>query len=75
MISDILEKYPCDGDCRFRKGYTISTLVAYLPRYDKEGVNSNPDGNATTTELTCEICSKRFLVKEKFGKIDAEIIL
>lgn len=74
MIKTLLEKYPCDGDCRFQTGLSSSTLVYYPPIYDKDGINTNPDRNIVTTKIDCTVCSKKFSVSEQLGKFDVGII-
>ena len=40
----------------------------YYPPIWKDGVNTNPDGNITTTEAHCCECHYDFTIKEQFGK-------
>ena len=49
-------------DCRFLQSGGRSTLVAYIPIYDENGVNTNPDRNTTTSNLECLSCGKRWVV-------------
>lgn len=67
-IQAILKNFPCDKDCQFTQGGSISTLVCYPARYDKDGVNTNPDRNTTTTSYSCLTCKKDFTVKSGYGR-------
>ena len=42
--------------CRFEARPSSTTLLYYPPRYDREGVNQNPDRNVTTEEVRCATC-------------------
>lgn len=55
-------------DCRFRQGVSMSTLVYYVPVYDKNGVNINPDGNTTTSNLECLTCGKRWVATTRYNQ-------
>lgn len=74
MIKTILEKYPCDNNCKFKQGRSSVTLAYYVPIYDKTGVNTNPDRNTTTTDFSCVECDKKFIVRTRYGT-DPEINL
>lgn len=74
MIKTILEKYPCDGDCRFQTGLSSTTLMYYPPIYDKDGINTNPDRNITYTDVYCTVCFKKFSVSEQLGEFDVRIV-
>ena len=74
MIKHILEKYPCDNECMFQTLPSFTTCVYYPPIYNKDGVNTNPDGNITTTQVNCIVCSKKFLLESRFNNIDIEVI-
>jgi hypothetical protein len=50
-------------DCRFSHSGGSSTLVAYIPIYDKNGVNTNPDRNTTTFKVNCLTCGKMWVGK------------
>ena len=45
-------------DCRFSHSGGMTTLVAYIPIYDKNGVNTNPDRNTTSFSIECLTCGK-----------------
>ena len=66
-IQAILTEYPCDGECKFRAGLSNVTLVYYMPIYDKNGVNTNPDRNITTTNYYCINCLKQYTVASQYG--------
>lgn len=60
-----------DIECSNCNGLTImvekdvmSTLVAYVPIYDENGVNTNPDRNTISSTLKCLECNAEF---RKFG--------
>lgn len=53
----------CDGECRFQSHGSTSTLVAYIPIYDKNGVNVNPDRNTTSESVTCSTCKRSWTVR------------
>jgi hypothetical protein len=50
-------------DCRFSHSGGSTTLVAYIPIYDKNGVNTNPDRNTTTFKVNCLTCGKMWVGK------------
>jgi len=39
-----------------------STLMYYMPVYDENGVNTNPDRNTITTAYECLECNKTYVV-------------
>ena len=47
-------------DCRFIQSGGMTTLAYYIPIYDKNGVNINPDRNTTTSMLECLTCGKEW---------------
>ena len=55
-------------DCRFTYSGGTSTLVAYIPIYDKNGVNINPDANTTTFNVNCSSCGKMWVGATRLGK-------
>jgi hypothetical protein len=55
-------------DCRFSHSGGSSTLVAYIPIYDKNGVNTNPDRNTTTFKVNCLTCGKMWVGKTCMGE-------
>ncbi len=48
------------NDCQFICGGGTSTLVYYIPTYDKNGVNINPDRNTTTFTVECIVCNTKW---------------
>lgn len=60
----------CDKDCRFQTGFTVTTAAYYPAIYDKNGVNVNPDGNMTTSEVTCSVCGKSWVSNTRYGKTE-----
>lgn len=66
-ILDIMQRYPCDGECKFRAELGNVTLAYYIPIYDKNGVNTNPDRNITTTKYYCINCQKQYTVSSQYG--------
>jgi len=58
----------CDQECRFTVTGGMTTLVGYIPIYDKNGVNINPDGNITTRYIHCSTCKKNWTAKTQYDK-------
>jgi hypothetical protein len=59
----------CDGDCRVTEvGCSMSTALHYPPIYDKDGNNTNPDGNITSGDLRCYTCGREWSYKTQYGK-------
>lgn len=58
----------CDKDCRFVYGYTTTTCMYYAPIYDKNGVNTNPDGNITSGRVKCTTCNTSWYSSTQYGK-------
>lgn len=54
-------------DCRFLYGGGHTTLTYYPPIYDKNGVNTNPDRNTTTSTLNCLTCGKMWVGRTRLG--------
>ena len=54
--------------CRFIQSPGSSTAAYYPPIYDKNGVNTNPDKNITTSALECLTCGKRWKCKTQLGE-------
>ena len=52
-------------DCTFSHSGGTSTLVAYIPVYDKNGVNINPDANIKTFKVNCISCGKMWVGKSR----------
>ena len=59
-------------DCKFTSFYGTSTLVAYIPIYDKDGKNINPDANTTTFKVNCLSCGKIWVGKTRLGEMTYE---
>ena len=59
-------KCPRD-DCMFLQGGGHTTLAYYPPIYDKNGVNTNPDRNTTTSTLKCLTCGKMWNCISQFN--------
>lgn len=59
-------------DCRFLNHGGSTTSAYYPPIYDKNGVNTNPDMNITTSALKCLTCGKRWRGKTQLGKTTYE---
>ena len=47
-------------DCKFITFGGRTTLVAYIPIYNKNGVNINPDRNTTSFTVDCLSCGKKW---------------
>jgi len=58
--------------CQFSHSGGSSTLVAYIPIYDKNGVNINPDANTTTFKVNCLTCGKTWAGKTCMGETTYE---
>ena len=59
-------------DCAFTYSGGQTTLVAYIPIYDKNGVNTNPDANTTTFKVNCLSCGKMWVGKSLLGETTYE---
>lgn len=60
----------CDKECRFAYGVSMTTAMYFTPVFDKHGNNVNPDGNITTSEVSCGVCGKRWTSRTQFGKTE-----
>lgn len=60
-------KCPHCGASYYSTGPSMRTAVYYPPIW-KDGVNTNPDMNVTTTEAHCYECNYDFVIKEQGGK-------
>lgn len=40
----------------------------FPPVYDKHGNNLNPDGNTTSSDVTCSTCNKKWNSSTRFGE-------
>jgi hypothetical protein len=47
----------------------MKTAMYYPPIYDENGVNTNPDGNITTTYYTCLNCNKMYTAQYRYGEL------
>lgn len=57
-------KPPCKKqNCNVQARVTCSTYVGYIPVYDENGVNTNPNVNKQTARLTCSVCNKVWVAK------------
>lgn len=67
-----LESIQCErkeaNECRFQHMGCSSTLVAYPPIYDANGVNTNPDMNTTTFGVRCRTCGRHWIGKTRGGE-------
>ena len=54
-------------DCKFTNHRSYTTSAYYPPIYDKNGVNTNPDGNITTSTLKCLTCGKKWNCTSQFN--------
>ena len=43
------------------------TAAYYPPIYDKNGVNTNPDANTTTSKINCLSCGKMWVCRTRLG--------
>jgi hypothetical protein len=59
-------------DCMFISFDGTSTLVAYIPVYDKNGVNTNPDANTTTFKVNCLSCGRMWVGKTRLDETTYE---
>ena len=59
---------PNCGASHYIEHFSHCTAVYYPPVY-KDGVNTNPDGNVTTTYCTCYECNHNFKVEFQYGEI------
>jgi hypothetical protein len=63
----------CERDhCQFICGGGTSTLVYYIPTYDKNGVNINPDRNTTTFTVECIVCNTKWRGATQLGETTYE---
>lgn len=57
-------KCPYCGESYYMENYSTTTAMYYPPIW-KNGVNVNPDRNATTTYCTCMNCGNNFSYNNK----------
>ena len=65
-------KCPNCGASHYSEGPSFRTAVYYPPIW-KDGVNTNPDRNVTTTEAHCCECHYDFTIKECYDKVWTEL--
>lgn len=66
----------CDKDCRFQEdGFTVTTCMYFPPVYDKNGNNTNPDGNTTSGKLKCTVCNRRWSFSRRYGETSYQEIV
>ena len=46
----------------------MTTDAYYPPQYDKNGNNLNPDGNITTTKISCSTCNRQWVATTQYGE-------
>ena len=61
-------KCPNCGASHYEQGFSMTTAMYYPPIY-KDGVNTNPDGNITSTTCRCLVCKHNFVIKEQYGEV------
>jgi len=66
-MTNLTPECPRD-DCRFLQSGGHTTLAYYPPIYDKNGVNTNPDRNTTTSTLNCLTCGKWWSCISQLGE-------
>jgi len=49
-------------DCLFQRDPAVSTDMYYPPRYDRHGVNQNPDRNVVSHKEHCITCERSWTV-------------
>jgi hypothetical protein len=59
----------CINECNFIPSDCGTVTNMYFPpRYDKNGVNTNPDGNIHTSFVSCGTCGKKWTSETQYGK-------
>ena len=58
----------CEKECIFRGSMSTTTAMYYEPIYDKNGKNLNPDGNITTTKVSCAVCHRQWVSSTQYGE-------
>lgn len=64
-------KCPNCGASHYSEGPSSCTAVYYPPVW-KDGVNTNPDRNTTTTKAHCYECNYDFIIKSCAGEVWTE---
>lgn len=62
----------CDKECKFIPGVSMTTAMYFTPVYDKNGVNINPDGNITSSTISCVTCHKKWKTSTQYGETTYE---
>jgi hypothetical protein len=57
----------CEKECRFGEGISSTTAMYFPPVYDKHGNNLNPDGNITSSMISCGVCGRRWNRSSSYG--------
>ena len=52
----------CKKPTKRQEGCSVSTLVYYIPTYNEEGTDINPDRNCNTTDYHCCECNTAYSV-------------
>ena len=58
----------CEKECVFRGAMSTTTAMYFEPMYDKNGNNLNPDGNITTTNVSCAVCNRQWVSSTRYGE-------
>jgi len=58
----------CDKPTVRSSGMSATTLLAYIPIYNEEGINTNPDKNITTSKFNCHTCNREYIVCSQGSK-------
>lgn len=58
----------CQNECVFKMGMATTTAMNYDPIYDKNGNNLNPDGNITTSTVSCATCDRQWVSYTQYGQ-------
>jgi len=64
----------CDKECRFNQGISITTAMYFEPVYDKHGNNLNPDGNYTSSSVSCSTCGLSWTSSTRYGETTFTLI-
>jgi len=70
MFRDLSKE--CNKECRFIEGMSMTTAMYFTPVYDKNGVNVNPDGNITSSTVSCVTCHKKWKTSTQYGETTYE---
>lgn len=67
-MSEVIKCPKCGSQARIQ-GISMRTAAYYVPVYDENGVNVNPDRNITTTSWTCAKCGENYTTKTILGEL------